>query len=113
MVGPYLLSDYGGIALQLLDCLIGHEAFWFQPAHAPGEQGEPDQQCRPAYGQAGPPHGKPGSGQAGDGRLEQNHQSRDQQHRTPNHQTERCADLTELLRYLRSGELAFLTDQRS
>jgi hypothetical protein len=112
MVRPHLLSGYGGIALQLLDCLIGNEASCFQPTDAQGEQGEPDQQSCPTYDQARPTHGKPGSGQAGNCCLEQNHQSRDQQHRTSDNQPEPHTDLTELLRYLDSGELAFLPDQR-
>jgi hypothetical protein len=110
MIGPHLLSCYCDVALQLLDCLIGHEMSFFQPAHAHGELGELDQQCCPTDGQAGSPHSKPGSGQAADSRLEQDHQSRDQHHRTPNDQTKCNAYLTELLRHLRSGELAFLTD---
>jgi hypothetical protein len=103
MIGPQLLSGYGGIALQLLDCLTGEETSCFQPADAQAKQREPDQQSCPAYGQAGPSYGKPGSGQAGNRRLEQNHQSRNQQHCTPDDQPEPNADLAELFRYLGSG----------
>jgi hypothetical protein len=77
MIGPHVLSGYCGIALQLLDCLVGQKASCFHPADADGEQGEPDQQCCPTYRQTSPPHGKPGSSQPGDCCLEQNHQSRD------------------------------------
>jgi hypothetical protein len=73
MAGPQLLSGYRGIALQLLDCLTRDETSCLQPGDTQGKQGEPDQQSCPAYHQAGPPHGQPGSGQAGDRRLEQNH----------------------------------------
>jgi hypothetical protein len=113
MIVPHLLSSYSRIALQLLQCLAGHESSRLPPINPDGEQGEPDHQRHSAHDQAGPSHRQTRYGQPRNGRLKQNHQSRDQQYRSSDYETERHGDLADPFGHLGSSELAFFANQRS